>query len=159
MGLLWFRRSKKEAKKEPQPEPQPAAPAHQSRVPLRLRGLLLLKLRPEDGLEQIETAPPLGAREHVIEALQAWVPGIAFNPEGKGELTAADHRVSIDVGPHAEVHAAVAEAEGDTGIELLKAVLEREGWRAYAPRAGVFIEPDALDLFALPDDAPRHSRL
>ena len=32
------------------------------------------------------------------------------------------------------------------------AVLEREGWRAYAPKAGVFVEPDALDLFGLSDD-------
>jgi hypothetical protein len=42
---------------------------------------------------------------------------------------------------------------------MLRSLLERQGWRAYAPRAGVFIEPDALDLFALPDDAPPHSRL
>ncbi len=60
----------------------------------------------------------------------------------------------LDIGSHTQVHAAVASAEGDTAIELLRSVLEREGWRAYAPRAGVFIEPDALDLFALPDDAP-----
>ena len=44
-------------------------------------------------------------------------------------------------------------AEGDEGVELLRTILERERWRVYAPRAGVFIEPDGLDLFALPDDA------
>ena len=35
----------------------------------------------------------------------------------------------------------------------------RPAARAYAPKAGVFIEPDVLDLFALPDDAPPHARL
>jgi hypothetical protein len=53
----------------------------------------------------------------------------------------------------------VAAVEGDTGLELLRTLLQHQGWRAYAPKAGVFIEPDALDLFALPDDSPRQNRL
>lgn len=157
MALLWFRRSRKETK--PQPEVQPEAPRFQERVPLKLRGLLLLKLKPNDGLAQIETAPPLGPRTDVIQALQDWIPGISFDAQGKGEVSGADHRLALDIGPQAEVHAAVASAEGEAAIELLRGVLEREGWRAYAPKAGVFIEPDALDLFALPDDAPPHARL
>jgi hypothetical protein len=158
MGLLWFRRSRgKETKQEP--EAQPSATQVQSRVPLRLRGLLLLNLKPTDGLDQIETAPPLGSREDVISVLQGWIPGISFDTEGKGEVSGADHRLTIDVGRHRDVHAAVASAEGDAAIELLRSVLEREGWRVYAPKAGVFIEPDALDLFALPDDGPTSTRL
>jgi hypothetical protein len=150
MGLLWFGRSRgKETKQEA--DAAPAASQFQARVPLKLRGLLLLKLTPADGLEQIESAPPLGSREHVIRALQEWVPGLAFDADGKGEVSGDDHRLAFDIGRHAQVHAAVAAAEGDTGLELLRSVLERGGWRAYAPRAGVFIEPDALDLFALPD--------
>jgi hypothetical protein len=31
-------------------------------------------------------------------------------------------------------------------------VMEREGWRAYVPKSGVFVEADALDLFSLSDD-------
>ena len=80
-------------------------------------------------------------------------------PSPHGAFLGADHRLALDIGPQAEVHAAVASAEGEAAIELLRGVLEREGWRAYAPKAGVFIEPDALDLFALPDDAPPHARL
>jgi hypothetical protein len=158
MGLLWFRKSRaKDAKSEPEPEPQPqpAAPARQARVALRLGGLLLLNLQPDDGIDQIEAAPPLGERARVIDAVQAAVPGISFGVDGKGELVSTDHRVAIDLGRDTTVHAAVAAVEGDTGIELLRSLMERQGWRAYAPKAGVFIEPDALDLFALPDGSPR----
>jgi hypothetical protein len=142
-----------------EPEVRAEAPRFQKRVPLKLRGLLLLNLKPDDGLDQIEQAPPLGPRQDVIRVLQEWIPGISFDGQGKGEVSAADHRLELDIGPQPQVHAAVASAEGETAIELLRRVLEREGWRAYAPRAGVFIEPDALDLFALPDDAPPQSRL
>ena len=158
MGLLWFRRSRgKETTQEP--EAAPAATPAQRRVPLRLRGLLLLNLKPTDGLDQIEKAPPLGGRDEVISALQGWVPGLAFNADGRGEASGDDHRLTFDLGRHAQVHAAVAEAEGDAAIELLRGVLERQGWRVYAPKAGVFIEPNALDLFALPDDGPADARL
>jgi hypothetical protein len=157
MGLLWFRRSRgKETKQEPE---VPASAPMQARMPLKLRGLLLLNLKPTDGVDDIENAPPLGSRDDVITALQGWIPGIAFDAEGKGEVAAPDHRLAIDVGRHAEVHAAVASAEGDTAIELLRSVIEREGWRVYAPKAGVFIEPGALDLFALPDEGPTDTRL
>ena len=158
MGLLWFRRGRaKEAKVEPEPQAPPAAV--QARVPLRLRGLLLLNLRPDDGLDAIETAPPLGNTADVIAACHEAAPGIIFSGEGKGLLSGNDHRLTLDLGPGPVVHAVVAEAEGDTALEVLRSLLERQGWRAYAPRAGVFIEGDALDLFALPDDAPPHSRL
>jgi hypothetical protein len=150
MGLLWFRRSRgKETKEEP--EAQPSVRQGQSRVPLKVRGLLLLKLKPADGVEQIENAPPLGSRDEVITTLQQWIPGISFDAEGKGEVSGEDHRLTLDLGRHANVYAAVASAEGDAAIETLRRVLEREGWRVYAPKAGVFIEPDALDLFALPN--------
>jgi hypothetical protein len=156
MGLLWFRRSRtKDAKSEPAPDLPPAAPVRQARVPLRLGGLLLLNLRPDDGIDQIETAPPLGDRAGVIDAVQTVVPGISFGVDGKGEVVSSDHRVKIDLGRDSMVHAAVASVEGDMGIELLRSLLERQGWRAYAPKAGVFIEPDALDLFALSDNSHR----
>jgi hypothetical protein len=158
MGLLWFRRSAKDAKQEPEP-PRPSAPARQSRGPLRLRGLLLLNLQPNDGIDQIESAPPLGDRAEVIGAVKAVVPGMTFGSDGKGQLVSADHRVTIDLGSDPIVHAAVAAVEGDNGIECLRTLMSRQGWRAYAPKAGVFIEPDALDLFALPDDPHPQSRL
>ena len=83
MGLLWFRRSKAKETEEVPPT-VPAAPGP-ARVPLRLRGLLLLNLRPSDGPEHIEKAPPLGGRDEVIVALQALAPGITFDANGRAE--------------------------------------------------------------------------
>src|SRR5688572_33364638 len=173
MGLLWFRRSKAKATPpvpaappaEPAFVPPPAAPPRaaaasgQVRVPLRLRGLLLLNLKPGDGVEQIENAPPLGRRDEVIMALQGVAPGISFDADGKADYIETDYRLTIDLGRGNPVHTAVAAEEGDTAVELLRAVMEREGWRAYAPKAGVFVEPDALDLFGLSDDIVPKSRL
>ena len=151
MSLLWFRRSRREeAKQEPQPAPE--APPRQARVALHIRGLLFLNLKPGDGPEAIELAPPLGQREFVVTALQTLVPGIHFDAHGRGEVAGQDYRVSIDIGEGTPVHTAVAAADGDTGIELLRTVMQSQGWRAYAPKSGVFIDSDALDLFALPDE-------
>lgn len=169
MGLLWFRRSKaKQTPPAPEEPPAPLAPAPpsaqsgtsaQARVPLRLRGLLLLNLKPTDGLDEIENAPPLGRRDEVIMALQGVAPGMSFDADGRADYVDRDYRLTIDLGRGNPVHTAVAAAEGDTAVELLRAVMEREGWRAYAPKAGVFVEPDALDLFGLSDDLVPRSRL
>ena len=154
MSLLWFRRSRRSEPKAPkhagETPPTTAEPVRQARAPLHIRGLLLINLKPGDGAAEIESAPPLGRRSDVIGTIRSVVPGMAFT-EGRGTLQAPDHQLTIDLGAHDPVHAAVVAAEGDSGIELLRALLERARWRAYAPRAGVFIEPDALDLFALPD--------
>lgn len=150
MGLLWFRRGRgKDAKQEPEPE-LTASPA-QARVPLRLRGLLLLNLKPADGVEQIETAPPLGSMADIVSMVEAVAPGIVFGHDGIAELSDGDYRFRIELGQSPVVHAAVVAVEGDVALEMLRTLMERHGWRGYAARAGVFIEPGALDLFALPD--------
>jgi hypothetical protein len=151
MGLLWFLRSKAKEVEHVAPPSAPAAPPR-PRVPLRVRGLLLLNLKPNDGLEQIETAPPLGRRDAVIAALQSVAPGMTFDADGRGVLREHDYRLIIDLGRGPLVHAAVVAAEGDGAVDLLRSVMERARWRAYVPKAGVFVEPDALDLFGLTDE-------
>ena len=163
MGLLWFRRSRKDGQHEPEPAeaappspsiappPPPQARPH-GRGPLRLRGLLLLNLGPADGLEQIEKAPPLGHRDEIKARLRTVAPDMAFDADGRGEFRSSDCRLTVDLGRGHLVHAAVAAAEGDAAVDLLRSIMAQERWRAYAPRAGVFIEPDALDLFAMSDE-------
>jgi hypothetical protein len=165
MALLWFRRSRRQqpvteakpAVTEPAQSPQPRS-QHDTRAPLSIRGLLLLNLKPSDGTEQIEAAPPLGPRDDVIRTVQATVPGLAVDSAGRGEVAADDYRVAVDLGPHDPVHAMIASADGDAGIEMLRTLVQSQGWRAYAAKAGVFIEPEALDLFALPDALPSRSQ-
>jgi hypothetical protein len=159
MALKWFRRSKPPEPPSPPADLRPAPHTQpQERTPLRIRGLLLLNLQPSDGTGQIENAPPLGSRDEVIRAIDAVAPGIRFNSQGHGELRGDDHLLAIDLGPDDPVHAAVASAEGDAGLELLRSLMLQRRWRAYAAKAGVFIEPDALDLFALPDTSPTSPR-
>jgi hypothetical protein len=153
MSLLWFRRSRRSEEK-PEPErpvvEETDAAEPQTPLPLRIRNLLLLNLQPADGRAQIESAPPLGRRVDVERAIRKAVPGIEFDA-GRGELTKPDGRVTIDLGREDPVHAAVAAAEGDSGIELLRGLMQQSRWRAYAPKTGVFIPPESLDLFALPE--------
>lgn len=160
MSLLWFRKSKRpEAKEDAPPAAEAAAPApRQERAPLRIRGLLLLNLQASDGTDKIEAAPPLGPRLRVLSTIQAAIPGMQFT-DTRGELAGTDYRFTIDLGSHEPVQAAVVTAEGSAAVGMLEDLLRRAGWRAYAARAGVFIEPDGLDLFALQDAVPRHTRL
>lgn len=149
MSLLWFRRKRDETKRDAELAADASVqPQSQTRAPLRIRHLLLLNLAPSDTAAHIETAPPLGSRDEVVRAIAEAIPGIRFDGAA-GEAAGDGHRVTVDIGRDDPVHAAVATAEGDAGLERLQQLLERTRWRAYAPREGKFIEPDALDLFAL----------
>lgn len=149
MSLLWFRRKRDETKRDAEVAADATVqPRSQTRSPLRIRHLLLLNLAPADTAAHIETAPPLGSRDEVIRTIGEAIPGIRFDGAA-GEAGGDGHRVTVDIGRDDPVHAAVATAEGDAGLALLQQLLERTRWRAYAPREGKFIEPDALDLFAL----------
>lgn len=148
MPQSWFRRAKR-GRSEQDAATEPAAPrdAPEATPPLRLRHLLLLNLRPSDGPAEIESAPPLGASADVVRTIQEAMPGIRFNG-GQGEVAGEGHRVTIDLGPHDPVAAAVVAADGGPGMEMLRALMRHSHWRLYAPRAGMFIEPESLDLFA-----------
>lgn len=133
------------------PDLPPARPAPAAAAP-RLRGLLLLRLPPSANASDIENAPPLGTREAVERRIAELVPGIRFDESGQGSVSGPDHLLVVDLGPDALVPTAVARAEGDEGIELLKTLLTSAGWRAYSPRTASFVDPDRLHAAAAPGE-------
>jgi hypothetical protein len=116
----------------------------------RLRGLLILNLPPAAGPEHIEEAPVLGAREAVVARIREAAPGLEFNAGGRGEIAAVDHDLRIEIGSADPVATAVVAASGRAGIDILRGLLIRTGWRAYAPRTGSFVDPDDLLRAAAP---------
>ena len=161
MALLWFRRSIRSGPEgrtgadfAPSHDEARTAPRYQDAA-RRIRGLLLLNLQPSDGIHQIEHAPPLGPRDAVIRAIQSAAPGMYFDSAGRGEFVGRQNSIKIDLGREDPVRAAVAAADGDLGIAMLTVLLKQQQWRAYAPRAGVFVESETLELFAESDSASR----
>ncbi len=105
----------------------------------RLR-VLLLALPEEADAAAIELAPPLGDLESVQATIEAHVEGLHFDDQCRGTLNDRDGAITIDLGPHAVVHTAVVDARGERGTAQLRRLLERTGWRAYAPKSGEFID-------------------
>jgi hypothetical protein len=147
MGSSWFQRSSSGKTRPEAAVPEPPAKPAAATGPLRVRNLLLLNLQPAEDAAAIETAPPLGSRAGVVSTIRAAATDIEFSGS-RGEIVAADYGFSIDLGPEDPVLAAVVQAEGARGIEILRALLGHARWRAYAPRSGVFVEPQTLEKFA-----------
>jgi hypothetical protein len=106
------------------PDPRPLSSA------VSLPRLLLLALDVSAGPEAIESAPPLGSRAEVVEILRGVIP---------------DH---IDLGAADPVPTAVLEARGEAGVALVREVLLMTGWRAFAPKTGLFVSANDLEALA-----------
>jgi hypothetical protein len=114
--------------------------------------LLLLNLEVSDGPEAIETAPPLGTRDGVIAILYGLIPDL-HRDESARVLTRHDGSIKLDLGVDDPVRTVVVEARGEAGGALAKEVLNMTGWRAFAPKTGLFVTVDELDaLTALATD-------
>ncbi len=114
---------------------------------MSLPRLLLLALDVSSGPEAIETAPPLGSRAQVVAILRGVIPDLAFEPT-RVVLSRPDGSVSVDLGPHEPVPTAVLEARGEAGAALVKELLIMTGWRAFAPKTGLFVSVDDLEALA-----------
>lgn len=125
----------------------PAAPAA-----VRLPSIMLLNMAATASPADIESAPPLGNRYEVLARLRDIVPDLEIDANGRSEHAGPDHSVRMDLGAGDVVHTIVIEAAGGTGISMVRWVLESTGWRAFVPRSGRFIEPDALESIAMRND-------
>lgn len=120
---------------------------------VRLPALMLLNVGGDAGPGDIESAPPLGSRDDVLAKLRDIVPDLAIDATGRTEHRGPDHSVRLDLGAAEPVHTVVIEAAGRTGISLVRWLMESTGWRAFVPKSGRFVEPDALDGIATRDAA------
>lgn len=120
---------------------------------VRLPPLMLLNITGGAGPADLESAPPLGSREDVLARLRDIVPDLEIGTGGRTEHSGPDHSVRFDLGAREPVHTVVIEAAGRTGISLVRWLLESTGWRAFVPKSGRFVEPDALESIAVRDDA------
>jgi hypothetical protein len=128
----------------------PQALAHAARrrsTQVSLPQLLLLALAVDKGPEAIETAPPLGSRLEVAEILAGVIQDLT-PAEMQNVLARPDGSVQIDLGTRDPVATAVVVARGEAGVALVKEVLLMTGWRAFAPKTGLFVSVDDLDAVA-----------
>ena len=131
--------------------PAPAVVASPEENHVRLPRVMLLKLDSAAGPEAIEAAPPLGSRNDVTALLREVFPDLEIDQAGRGAHEGPDHALAVDLGRDDTVYTAILDARGQTGITALRWVLETTGWRAFVPKAGRFVEADALEDLAIRD--------
>lgn len=112
---------------------------------ISLPAIMLLQVGPDAGLEQIESAPPLGTRAEVLARLRDVLPDVELGADGRGTHTGPDHTVTFDAGPNDVVHTLVVDAAGHTGVSLVRWLMEGTGWRGFVPKRGSFVDPDQLE--------------
>lgn len=113
---------------------------------VELPKLLLLNLDAQAAPDAIETAPPLGSRQDVVQILSAVIPDLHGTDQSR-ILTRADGSIALDLGTEDPIAAVVVDARGEPGVALVKELLLMTGWRAFAPKTGLFVSAD--DLSAL----------
>jgi hypothetical protein len=122
------------------------------RPAIRLPAVMLLNVSETAGPSDIESAPPLGSRDDVLEQLREVLPDLEVDARGRGQHQGPAHEVRVDLGASDPVHTLVLEASGETGSSLVRWIMEATGWRAFVPKRGCFVEADALETVALRAD-------
>ena len=122
----------------------PNAAAHHAKPSgATLPRLLLLDLAVTAGPDAIETAPPLGSRRDVAALLAGVIPDVHADAAGR-VLSRNDGSISVDLGLQDPVATAIVDARGEAGVALVKEILLMTGWRAFAPKTGLFVTIDEL---------------
>jgi hypothetical protein len=117
------------------------------RLSVMLPRLLLLKVDVLSGPEAVESAPPLGSPSEVRSILCGVIPDLAF-AEHTRVLERPDRSIRFDLGRHDVIATVVVEVHSEAGMALLKEVLLMTGWRAFAPKTGLFVSTDDLESLA-----------
>jgi hypothetical protein len=117
------------------------------RVTVMLPKLLLLNVDVLAGPEAVESAAPLGGRNDVTAILAGVIPGLE-SVGGTRVLARADGSIKLDIGTQDPVATVVAEVHGQAGVALIKELLLMTGWRAFAPKTGLFVSTEDLESLA-----------
>jgi hypothetical protein len=144
---------------EPSVKPAPASeaapaveavsptPVDEPRITVMLPKLLLLNVDVLSGPEAVESAPPLGTRNDVGAILCGVIPDLEF-VDGTRVLGRYDGSIKLDIGAQDTVATVVVEVHGQAGVALIKELLLMTGWRAFAPKTGLFVSADDLESLA-----------
>jgi hypothetical protein len=128
-------------------EPASQTPIARASATVSLPALLLLNLDASAGPDAIESAPPLGGRDDIVTILRGVIPDLEVDHRRR-VLSRRDGSVRFDLGTHDPVPTAVVEARGEAGVALVKEVLDMTGWRAFAPKTGLFMTTNDLEAIA-----------
>ena len=119
--------------------PRSATPARTVKIPR----LLLLDVDQAAGPDAVEHAPPLGTRDDVIGILRGVVDELELDAPGR-TLCHRSGALSLDLGAQDPVPTIVVDARGEAGAALAREILLVAGWRAFAPKTGLFVTADDL---------------
>jgi hypothetical protein len=140
-------------------ERSPAERTSAGEQPPLLPRLMLLNLDVTSGPDAVESAPALGARQDVIGILCGVIPDLVVDDRQR-LLGRPDRSITLDLGTIDPVSTVVVEARGEGGAALVKELLLMTGWRAFAPKMGLFLGAHDVDAFgALAERSPSAVRV
>jgi hypothetical protein len=119
---------------------EPASPPVEPLIEVTVNGVLV-NLPREADVARLETAPPLGPRQHVFAAVAAALPGLEFDARGEGAFTRPGYTLRIACERGDPVPTAVVRARGDGGALLaLRRLTAKTGWRLFIPSRCAFLD-------------------
>jgi hypothetical protein len=124
---------------------------HSPRIP----PVMLLNLGPTSGPADIESAPPLGSRDEVLQQITAVLGRTGAAEDGRVHLHGPNWSLTLDVGRQDPVWTVTVDARGDDSVDVLGRLARETGWRMFIPKLGRFVDPAALsDVSPRPSDPP-----
>jgi hypothetical protein len=129
--------------------------------PRRLPAVMLLNLQPSAAAADLETAPPFGRREEVIDRIAGVLGPLGGAADRRQTIQGSGWSLGFDLGEDDQVWTIAVDARGsDDSISALERLARETGWQIFVPRLGTFIEPPALGTLDKPGNAapgPPHS--
>lgn len=114
-------------------------------TPRRLPAVMLLNLGPSPAADDLETAPPLGSHEEVVERIAGILGPLSGAEDRRITVERPGWSVRFDLGGDERVWTIAVETRGgDESIAALETLARETGWQIFVPRLGTFIEAAGL---------------